>query len=857
MIAPPAAPPFPTSAGDDRPAVEDVDVPGGATREETASWVEVAVDGARATSGRGQLSYAVPPAWAGRIERGQLVWVPLRKQLVLGVVLSVAGPHDPPSPFALRPLHAPVEPGFRLDDDRLAVAAWLARETACTPFAALAPFLPPGVAHRAVEHIRLAADVDVTAPPPGVSAAQRRLLVHLAEAGEISLAAAQAALGSSLKTVVTRLEDAGLIERVAQVTHRAPHPRLERFVRLVPHADAALPTVAAPRQRAVVDYLTRRGRLAAPEGDGLVRLADVLARTGTDHAVVGALARRGVIEEVALPAATAEAAADPAPAPTLSPAQAAAWRDIEDALAAGDPTPRLLHGVTGSGKTEVYLRAVAWCLRHGRTALILVPEIGLAAQVVRRFQARFPGRVAVLHSALPDAERYATWQGVAAGRYRVVVGPRSALFAPVADLGLVVLDEEHEAAYKQDAEPRYHARALAEFIAAQQGAVVLLGSATPAVETTHRAEIGEVRRLTLPTRVAPGRSGADEESLDLPPVEVVDLRLELHRGRTELIGERLFGLLGRTLEAGEQAILFLNRRGLATVVLCKRCGARLVCPHCDIPLVYHQDRQRLICHRCDHREVPPRGCPTCGGVLNYFGAGTQRVEEEVRRLLPGARVLRWDQDAVRRAGRDGHARLLRLVEGREVDIVVGTQMIAKGLDLPRVTAVGVVNADALLHLPDFRAGERTFQLLTQVAGRAGRRAPGSGVVVQSYTPDHYAVRAAARHDYAAFYAEEIDFRRQHRYPPFTRLVRYLYRDTDEARCAAEAETLTRALARHLRAHGDGSGADLLGPTPAFAARVRGKYQWQVVLRADDLDPLLDGLPQPPGWSVDVDPQSLL
>jgi primosomal protein N' (replication factor Y) len=289
------------------------------------------------------------------------------------------------------------------------------------------------------------------------------------------------------------------------------------------------------------------------------------------------------------------------------------------------------------------------------------------------------------------------------------------------------------------------------------------------------------------------------------------------------------------------------------VVLCRSCGTALICPFCDVPLVYHQDRRRLICHRCNHQESPPRGCPRCGGVLNYFGAGTQRVEEEVRRLLPGARVLRWDQDSVRREG--GHERLLRRVEQREVDILVGTQMIAKGLDLPLVTAIGVIHADTMLHLPDFRAGERTFQLLTQVSGRAGRRAPGSQVVVQSYTPAHYAIQTAARHDYAAFYAEEIDFRRTHGYPPFTRLVRYLYRDPDEARCAAEADEMARQLARHARALG--VRMDLLGPAPAFASRIRGRYQWQIVLRARDLEPLLDDLPVRRGWSVDVDPQNLL
>jgi primosomal protein N' (replication factor Y) len=813
--------------------------------------VEVAVEGAFAADS-GVLTYGLPPRWQGRIEIGQLIWVPLRKRFVLGVV--VCFPAERPG-FALRSIHAPVEPDFRLDPDQLDAAAWLAREYATTRFAALSPFLPPGVTHRAEEHLRLAEGVIPDAED--VTPAQRRLLDLIDERGEVGLEAARRALGSSLTSVIPKLEERGLIERIARVAQHLPQARTDRFVRLLSR-DAT--TVAnAPRQRAVLDYLVQRSRLAPAGETGLVRLDDVLARTGTDASVVSALARKGVVDLVAVPRAGPTSDQAVRPAPVLTPAQAAAWKAIEDALTRRDPTPFLLHGVTGSGKTEVYLRAVAWCLRHGRSAIILVPEIGLAAQVVGRFRGRFPGKVGVLHSALPDAERYESWQAVASGEYPVVVGPRSALFAPVRDLGLIVLDEEHDGAYKQDADPRYHARALAERLAAQHGAVVILGSATPAVETFWRTEpeVAEARRLELPSRVGPDlgerAAGQDRGTLALPEVEVVDMRLELHRGNTSLFSERLQELLAGTLAAREQAILFLNRRGLATVVLCRTCGRALICPFCDVPLVYHRDRDRLICHRCNYREQAPPACLTCGGGLDYFGAGTQRVEEEVRRLLPGARVLRWDQDSVKQAG--GHERLLRRVERREVDVVVGTQMVAKGLDLPLVTAIGVIHADTMLHLPDFRAGERTFQLLTQVAGRAGRRAPGSRVVVQSYTPEHYAIQAAARHDFTAFYAEEIDFRRVHRYPPFTRLVRYLYRDADETACAAEADDLARLLARHVRARR--AHADLLGPTPAFASRVRGKYQWQVILRTEDLASLLDGLPTRPGWSVDVDPQSLL
>lgn len=812
------------------------------------SVAEVAVDGARPGVGDGIFSYAVPDRWRDAIAPGDLVWVPLRKHLVLGLLLRR---HDDHLPFTLKPLHAPVEPAFRLDPDRLETAAWLARETACSLFAAASPFFPPGVNHRAVDHLRLGTP---PADPSAVTPAQRRLLDLLEARGETSLAAARTALGASLTTVVAKLEAQGAIERVPHVAGHAPSPRLVRFVRLVEPPAGGLPD-RAPRQRAVVEYLAQRARLTPVGGDGLVPLADLLARTGTDHAVVGALARKGIVEEIARPRPVATVS--PGAMPTLTADQAEAWRAIEVALVGRDPTPILLHGVTGSGKTEVYLRAVAWCLRHGRAAILLVPEIALASQVLRRVTARFPGEVVVLHSALAASERHAAWREVAAGRARVVVGPRSALFAPVPDLGLIVLDEEHEGSYKQDGEPRYHARALAEHLAAAHGAVLLLGSATPAVETSWRAETGAVRRLELPTRVGPDLGARDgggaRVPLELPPVEIVDMRLELHRGNASLFSAPLRALLERTLAAREQTILFLNRRGMATVVLCRACGDTLLCPFCDIPLVFHADRRRLLCHRCNHRQEPPSGCPTCGGALNYFGAGTQRVEEEVQRLLPAARVLRWDQDSVRRAG--GHERLLHRVERREADVIVGTQMIAKGLDLPLVTAIGVVHADTMLHLPDFRAGERTFQLLTQVAGRAGRRAAGAHVVVQSYTPDHYAIQAAARHDYAAFYAEEIDFRRAHRYPPFGRLIRYLYRDADEATCAAEAEEMARRLARH--AHTRGAPMDLLGPTPAFASRVRGRYQWQIVLRAADLDPLLDGLPTRPGWSIDVDPQSLL
>jgi primosomal protein N' (replication factor Y) len=812
---------------------------------------DVAVSGAR-SGGDGLLSYEVPPELRGSLSTGQVVWVPLRDKPALGVVARL---HNEAPLFPLKRIAAAAAPPVVLTPQQMETALWLSRQTASGLYEALALFLPPGAAPRARPFLRLTnADLDTASFTP----AQRRLLALLAERGETSLDAARTALHTSLASVIPALEEAGAIERTFRFDGHPPLTRHERWVRLVREPPAA-DVQRAPNQHAILLALKRRTRIAAAGDDGFVPTADVLAQAGATRASLTALVRKGIVVEEERPAGIggvrSEIRADVVP--ELTPAQARAWSAIEQALRQRDAAPFLLYGVTGSGKTELYLRAAAWCLRHGRSALVLVPEIALSSQVADRFASRFGDRVAVLHSGLTHGERYAAWQGIKGGRYPIVVGPRSALFAPAPDIGLIVLDEEHDPAYKQDAAPRYHARAVAERLAESSGAVLVLGSATPAVETFWRAKHGAIRLLELPERVGPGLLAKDGwregTALELPSVDIVDMRLELHRGNASLLSLPLQELLHATLRRRKQAILLLNRRGLATVVLCRSCGLTLQCPYCDIPLVYHQDRQRLVCHRCDHREPPRRACPSCGGVLDYFGAGTQRVEAEVRRLFPAARTLRWDQDTVRRAG--GPDGLLRQVERGEIDIVVGTQMVAKGFDLPRVTAIGVVSADTGLHLPDFRSGERTFSLLTQVAGRAGRRGPGARVVVQSFTSEHYAIQAASRHDYEAFFTEEIDFRRQHRYPPFVRLARFLFRNRKDEVCARAADEMARRLARHARERG--VAMDLLGPAPAFASRVRGEYQWQVVLRTPDLESLLDGLPTAPGWVVDIDPQSLL
>jgi primosomal protein N' (replication factor Y) len=479
----------------------------------------------------------------------------------------------------------------------------------------------------------------------------------------------------------------------------------------------------------------------------------------------------------------------------------------------------------------------------------MVPEIALTPQTISRFGSRFPDRVAVLHSRLSLGEQFDVWQRVRDGEFDVVIGSRGALFAPQPELGLIVIDEEHEWTYKQQEQsPRYHARDVAVRLASLTNAIVILGSATPDVVSYHQAQRGEFRLLQLPERISAG------EVSPLPKVESLDLRRELAEGNRSIFSRALSQALAETLAAGEQAILFLNRRGSATFVQCRDCGHVLHCRRCDAPLTYHADESGLVCHRCNHRTGVPQLCPDCGRRrIKFLGIGTQRVEEEVARSFPGARMLRWDRDAT--GGKHSHEQIMERFLAHEADVLVGTQMIAKGLDMPLVTLVGVVNADIGLYLPDFRSSERTFQILEQVAGRAGRRESVGRVIIQSYTPEHYAISAAANHDYDSFYRQEMAFRRQHGDPPFSRVARLIYTHKNAAHCQRESERVRGLLEQERERLGLPDTA-LFGPSPAFVQRVRGRYRWQIVIRSKDPRPLLAELRLPQGWSIDVDAVSL-
>jgi primosomal protein N' (replication factor Y) len=816
--------------------------------EATRSYVDVAVDAQLADRDR-QFTYVLPESLADRVAPHQLVWVPLRDNLKLGVTIRL---HDDAPGVKLRPVHAPVEPEFRLSDQQWGVVQWLRDHTLCSLFEAVAPFLPPGVSQRSVEFLSLRDGADLSAAK--LTPAQRKLVDLLAERGEMSIDAARQALGRGLTTIIPRLAESGVIERTARVRNRSAGTGTQRFVRLKEAHDLDLRN--APAQRRAYEVVRRRALVARRDE---LPWDDLVRRSGVTPAALRALQERHAVEIIERPRTDQE---NPQPRPAarvqLTAEQSDVWRALLQYLRAGRHREALLHGITGSGKTEIYLRAAAWALSRGRQVIMLVPEISLATQIVGRFTERFPGQVAVLHSGLKDSERYQTWQAIASGRISIVVGPRSALFAPFQDVGFIAIDEEHEDAYKQDVPPRYHARSVASELARRHDALLMLGSATPDVGTFRAACSGEIELLELRSRVGPillDPRDARRTPLELPRVSLVDMRLELQQGNTHIFSRELQSRVTEAVAAGEQAILFLNRRGQSTFIQCRACGHVEVCPFCDVPLCYHGDHRQVLCHRCGHRQPPPHRCPECGSpAIGYYGTGTQRVELETKRLLPHARVIRWDRDVLKR-GVD-HAWLMQRVLQHEVDVVVGTQMVAKGLDFPLVSTVGVVNADTVLHLPDFRAAERTFQLLTQVAGRAGRRVPGSHVVVQSYSSDHYAIQTACRYDYDGFYAEETAYRQHQGYPPFKRLIRLVYRHPNMVTCQTAAEEMAELLA-HSAFRMRLKDVDLLGPTPAFTARIRGRYQWQILLRGDDALALANATQFDPGWMVDVDPVSLL
>ena len=626
-----------------------------------------------------------------------------------------------------------------------------------------------------------------------------------------------------------------------------------------------------PRKNAV-----KQAQVASALAGGPVRVAELAAQLGSLSSTLKALEGKDVVRiehrrrmRGASPAGAPEAAAVPGGTPSsirpaqLTDGQAEAVAAIDEACAADDGRVVLVDGVTGSGKTEVYLRAIESVLERGRSAIVLVPEISLTPQTVGRFRGRFGDTVAVMHSRMSAGERFDQWDFIRSGAARVVVGARSALFTPLADVGLIVIDEEHEGSYKQDSAPRYHAREVAVWMAARSGAAVVLGSATPAIETLHRCATDERwRQVSLPER-ANGRP--------LPQVRVVDMAAEFASGSRSMFSAALRIGLAQELSAGRKAVLLLNQRGFAKFLLCRECGFVPKCPHCDTSLTYHERGNFLICHHCGHRVSTPPVCPKCSSpYLKKFGAGTQRVEDELRALLDGMEgvgagvpIIRMDADTT--SGKGAHERLLGQFAAADAAVLLGTQMIAKGLDFDDVTLVGVINADTQLSLPDFRAHERTFDLIEQVAGRAGRAGLPGRVLVQTYEAASPPIRAAAAYDRALFLRDELPKRRLLGYPPYVRMGNVLVWGAHEADVAALARELQRDLENLVRDYG-GDGWSVLPANACVLAKLRNTYRWHVVVKcppAADLSAVL--LPyfrarKPDKWvnvAVDIDPADLL
>lgn len=512
--------------------------------------------------------------------------------------------------------------------------------------------------------------------------------------------------------------------------------------------------------------------------------------------------------------------------PVLTFQQQKVVDELLNAMDEGSQRPFLLHGVTGSGKTEVYIRAAKKALEMGRQVLFLVPEIALTPQTGKRLTERFGKTdVVVLHSGLPDALRRQEWFRIARGYVRIVIGARSAVFAPLPNLGLIIVDEEHEPSYQQENAPKYHARQVAIERARRCNGVVILGSATPSLETYQKARAGEYRLLQLNSR-ASGKA--------MPQINIVDMRAELATGNRGMISGVLLNAIERRLQLGQQVILYLNRRGFSTFVICRECGTVLNCPHCSISLVYHRVGEQLHCHYCHYRQSVPKQCPNClSQAIRFFGTGTQRIETELTERLPGVRVIRMDRDVADGIGVETVLEEFAASDGSNANILVGTQMIAKGLDFPLVTLVGVLAADASLHVSDYRAAERTFQLLLQVAGRAGRSHLTGEVILQSYCPEHYCLQAVQNHDYEAFYERETEIRRKLAYPPFTRLARVMFSGAGESAVIMAAETWAEILkkeSKHLN-------LDVWGPAPAAVAKVEGRFRWLITTRIGSTDSL--------------------
>jgi primosomal protein N' (replication factor Y) (superfamily II helicase) len=824
----------------------------------------------------GIFDYSIPESLAGKIGVGHLVIVPFGKQTAQGVVFRFI---DQPSVPNVKEVIELVDPTPVLTQAQIALAE-ATTESMLAPLASIVSlFLPAGLSQQVDTLYEIRAPANGIRKPETAAASKSSttqklrtedILLNLLRMRGGSLRGRQ--IDAHFSKVDWRktaqfLVRKGVLSAQSVLPPSRVRPKFIKTAQLAVSPDVAQSAMnelgktnatLARRQKAL-QFLMRV--------KDAVNVSWVYAESGCNLADLQELEERELImlRETEIwrdPLEKIEATElEIGRAVALTAEQQIAWSEIEKGfreIAEGKSIrPFLLDGVTGSGKTELYIRAAQEAIRRGKQVIILVPEIALTPQTVRRFLSRFPGQVGLVHSKLSDGERYDTWRRARAGLLKVIIGARSALFAPLPNLGLIVADECHDSSYYQSEPPFYHAVNAAQTYARLAGAVCILGSATPSVSQRYQAEhshllsgeglgVRGMKRLELPRRIA---------EAGLPPVHIIDMRDELKAGQRGIFSRLLLSELESTLKRAEQAIMFLNRRGTATYIFCRDCGYVLRCPNCDTPLTFHvEDKERLLCHQCGYERGKPKTCPACGSKqIREYGLGSEKVEAEVNALFPKARTLRWDWDTTRQ--KDSHEIILTHFTAHRADVLVGTQMLAKGLDLPLVTLVGIALADVGLYLPDPFAGERVFQILTQVAGRAGRSERGGQVVLQTFDPENQIIQSAARHDVNGFYQYELKQRKRLGYPPFSRLVRLEYRHYDVDKAEQEARALALKLG-NLMSTEKWKLITMIGPVPCFFAKVGGLYRWQIVLRGSDPKELLRDM-KLDGWRVEVEPVSLL
>lgn len=829
-----------------------------------SSFVDVSINIAQIDQ---SYSYRVPTELESELKPGHLVMVPFGRQLAQGIVLGFI---DKPEVEEVKDVIQLLADDVVLTAQQLELAQWLSVATLAPLGACVGLMIPIGLSRRAdvlysLREMPLSDEVFATFSP-----LQKRMVNLLKTRGPLRGAQLSHALPKlDWQRPMAHLRASGFVKS----ENVLPPPRVSS--KTVRSAALSVPAETIARLDPIslgAQDNTRSRRMAVLE-----RLASdpmpmdfswIYAQTGANYADLSLLADLGFIHFK-----ETEVWRDPlldyevpdALIPDLTRDQNTVWEQILPKLADKQAKPFLLHGVTSSGKTEIYMRAVQEVLAKGKQALVLVPEIAMTPLTVRRFMARFPNQVGIYHSKLSDGERYDTWRRARQGDLKVIIGSRSALFMPLQNLGFIVIDECDNDSYDEtERPPFYHAVETAVAYARICNARLILGSATPRVSQYYKAEKGEWHLLRLPRRVPAHlehkakpevKPFADDETApSMPPVHIVDMRQELIAGNRQPLSRALRQALAQCLNAGEQALLFLNRKGSSTYVFCRECGFVLRCPRDNMPLTYHRSRRALLCHQCGYTRQMPKTCPSCGSKqIRQLGMGTEQLEDLVKEAFPQARLLRWDAETTREKG--AHELILSHFSAHRADILIGTQMLAKGLDFPKVTLVGIILAELGLNLPDYRAGERVFQVLTQVAGRAGRSPLGGKVIMQSYRPENSVIQLAAGHDFDTFYRQELAYRKELNYPPFSRLTRLVYHHRNQSKAQSEAEQMAAILNEKISAMGL-KRTQIIGPAPAYYEKLAGQYRWQLVLRGPNPNVLLEGL-NLRDWRVEPNPPDLL